>query len=135
VPSTKPLFFPVINVACSTVEPDPFHGDNEAELRACAQVWMDGAGIGSLKASVDGAEVHALSKYRFQSPLFDFRMPAENNALFVPGATSGSSVSDGYWLLLEPLSAGSHVVHFEGAITSGPGAGGKQNITYNLTVR
>jgi hypothetical protein len=69
------------------------------------------------------------------SPVFDFRMPAEDNALFLPGVTSGSSVSDGYCLLLEPLRQGRHVLHFEGAVTSGRGAGSKQSITYNLTVR
>ncbi|HJY84931.1 MAG TPA: hypothetical protein VKK81_28095, partial [Candidatus Binatia bacterium] len=66
---------------------------------------------------------------------FHFRTPAHNNILFLDGVTSGRSVSDGYWLLLEPLSPGSHMLHFEGALVSGPFAGFLQDVTYNLNVR
>ena len=36
IPAGTALFFPVINAECSVIEPDPFHGDSEEELRACA---------------------------------------------------------------------------------------------------
>ena len=54
-----------------------------------------------------------IEAYRVQSPVFTFEAPAEN-VLFIPGPVNGSSVSDGYWLLLAPLSKGEHVIHFEG---------------------
>ena len=41
VPAGKALFFPVMDAECSTIEGDPFHGGNEAELRACAKGWAD----------------------------------------------------------------------------------------------
>ncbi len=44
-------------------------------------------------------------------------------------------VSDGYWLMLKPLSPGNHVILWEGAFVSGPGAGFSQNVTYNLIVK
>jgi hypothetical protein len=48
--------------------------------------------------------------------------------------TAGSSVADGYWLILEPLAPGDHVLHFEATIVAGPGAGFSQNVTYTLTI-
>jgi hypothetical protein len=35
------LFFPVINTECSVIEPPPFHGDDEASLRTCANDHID----------------------------------------------------------------------------------------------
>jgi hypothetical protein len=49
-----------------------------------------------------------------QSPFFEFIMPGQDNVLGLPGVTAGSSVADGYWLILEPLAPGDHVLHFEG---------------------
>jgi hypothetical protein len=135
VPSDTPLFIPIINAECSNVEQPPFFGSTDAERLACAQDLIDGVSIGSLKATIDGVEVHGLRDFRVQSPPFDFTMPAQNNILYVSGETAGRSESDGYWLMLEPLSPGPHVLHFEGAVVSGPGKGFSQNVTYNLTVR
>jgi hypothetical protein len=135
VPSDTPLFLPLINAECSNVEQPPFFGRTDAERLACAQEVIDGVSIDSLKASIDGVAVGGLEDFRVQSPPFDFRMPAQNNILDLPGVTSGRSASDGYWLMLEPLSPGPHVIHFEAVVVSGPGAGFSQNVTYNLTVR
>ena len=83
---------------------------------------------------IDGKEVQDLGDFRAQSPFFDFILPPDN-FLGLAGVTSGSAVSDGYWLMLKPLSPGNHVIRFEGAFVSGPGAGFSQNVTYNLTVK
>jgi hypothetical protein len=125
VPAGKAIFVPIANVECSTVEPPPFFGANEAELRACAKAFQDGA-TGML-CTVDGREITGLDGYRVQSPLFDFSAPADN-ALFIPGPVSGQSISDGVWLLLAPLSAGEHTIHFEAF------PGFPLNVTYILTV-
>jgi hypothetical protein len=130
VPAGKALFFPILNVECSTVEASPFHGDNAQELRTCVADFINTVDEDTLQASIDGKNVQNLTDFRVQSPLFDFIMPAANNFLGLPGVTSGSSVSDGYWLLLKPLSPGSHVIHFEGAEV-----GFSQNVTYNLIVK
>jgi len=126
VPAGKSILLPVVNAECSTVEPPPFHGDDESELRACAIAFMDGAS-GTLVATVDGQDVEDLSGYRVQSPLFTFSAPADN-VLFIDGPVSGQSVSDGYWLFLAPLSAGTHTLHFEG------NPGFSIDVTYLLTV-
>ncbi len=49
--------------------------------------------------------------------------------------TFGSTVSEGYWVMLKPLSPGNHLIHGEGAYTFGSAAGFSQNVTYNLIVK
>jgi hypothetical protein len=135
VPSGRRVLVPIITAECSTVEPAPFHGDHERELRACAKTLIDGVEVSSVQATIDGKAVEKLRHARVQSPVFDFIMPGRENFLGLPGVTSGSSVADGYWLILEPLAPGDHVLHFEATIVSGPGAGFSQDVTYTLTVQ
>lgn len=129
-PSGKAIFFPILNAECSTVEAPPFYGGNEEELRSCAIAFMDYTDFGSLRASVDGQEIANLNGYRFTSPMFDFTLPADN-LMGLPAGTAGSSVSDGVWLMLTPLSAGRHTIHFEGSI---PAFAFTLDVTYQLTV-
>jgi hypothetical protein len=134
VPAHKKLLFPVINTECSNVEAPPFFGRTPKQRRDCAEGTIDDVGLDTLRASIDGVALPELDDSRVQSPDFKFIMPAADNILGLPGVTSGRSSSNGYWLLLEPLSPGSHVIHFEAAIVSGPFVGYSQNVTYNLTV-
>lgn len=135
VSADKVLLFPLINVECSTLEPPPFFGSNETELRACAQLFMDGVPLSSLVATIDGNPIVTnLGLFRFQSPLYNFSVPGDN-ILGVHGGSSGSSVSDGYWLMIR-LAEGNHVLHFEAEFVSPPSvAGFSQDVTHNLTVR
>jgi hypothetical protein len=126
VPRGKAILFPIVNVECSTIEPPPFFGSNEEELRACAGAFMDTAfGLG---ATVDGRSLQDLDAYRTQSPVFEFSGP-DDNVLFIPGPVSGMSVSDGVWILLAPLSSGEHVIHFAGSFPGFP-----IDVTYEITV-
>ncbi len=125
VPHGKAILFPIANVECSTLEGPPFFGSNEAELRACAAAFQDTAS--GLSATIDGHEVKHVDRYRVQSPLYEFSAPADG--LFGPDPVSGQSVSDGVWILLAPLSHGSHTIHFEGSFPGFPIV-----VTYNLTI-
>jgi hypothetical protein len=130
VPQGKILVITLINAECSNVESPPFFGNSEDAREECAEAIVDGVSTSSLKLTIDGEPVRKLSRYRVQSPQYHFRMPASDNVLGVTsGATSGLSVSDGFFLLVQ-LSPGSHVVHFEAAFVSGPGAGFSQDVTY-----
>jgi hypothetical protein len=128
IPEGKAIFLAVLNTECSTVEPDPFHGDTEQQLRDCAQGWVDGAtGV----CSIDGVPVPNLESYRVQSPMFKFGPLPENNVMFIPiPPDKGRSVSDGLWLMLEPLSEGQHTIDFVGVFANGFA----MHITYNLNV-
>ena len=137
VPVGTALFFPIVNVECSTVEGN---GTTEAELRECANFNADF--IVDLAAELDGISFHNLADYRRDSPLFIFGPLPDKNVLeffgvHAPAGTKSPSVADGVHLLLAPLSAGSHTLHFSG-VTDLSSQGGPtviQDITYHLTIR
>lgn len=131
LPAGKHLVFPLINWECSTLEPSPFFGNNGQELRTCASAFANGVDPKSLKVEVDNAVIPNLMLFRVQSPVYDVLNLPTPNFLGVNGGNSGFSVSDGYWVILNPLAPGNHKIHFEAAETGG----WSQNVTYNLTVQ
>jgi hypothetical protein len=65
--------------------------------------------------SVDGREFKELEKYRVHSRAFNFTLPQDP---WLPGKPGPSSaVSDGYWVILEPLPPGSHEINFKARLT------------------
>ena len=129
VPAGVAILFPVLNTECSTFEGPPFHGDNEAELRACAAAVTNTG----MFATIDGVAVQNLSRYRVQSPLYQFSAP--DGGLFGVPVTDAKSVSDGVWLMLAPLSANrTHTIHFGGTQTAGDFPPLTLDVTYNITV-
>jgi hypothetical protein len=110
IPSDKALLIPIINVMCDSATDTAL--DTEAELRACAKADQDTV-IGK-EITVDGINIGSLDSYRFQSPLFDITYPANNIAGVAPQTVK--AVSDGFWILLDPLSPGSHEIHFKAAL-------------------
>ena len=120
IPAGTALFFPIVNTEVSELEPDPFHGDDEAEQRDLANDWMDQAY--DLAATIDGVPVRNLmSTYRFESEQFVFGPLPENNIFDffglpdTVGATS-TAVDAGFYLLLNPLSVGEHEIHISGGL-------------------
>ncbi|WP_155636430.1 hypothetical protein [Burkholderia stagnalis] len=133
VSSTTALFFPLINIECSTQDQAPFHCTDAASCRQCVASFASYIGPITVHASVDGVEVlNGVQGFRAQSPLFGFTTPS-NNILGSAGG-AGVSVSDGYWVMLKPLSPGQHTIRFGGAIVRGPFSGFTQDATYNITV-
>jgi hypothetical protein len=112
IPAGTALFFPVLNTECSVAETDPFHGDTETELRACANGFIDDTS--GRFAEIDGVPVKNRDAYRVQSPLFEYGPLPEDNAFGLPAGTVSPSVDAGYYLLLAPLSVGEHMIHFRG---------------------
>jgi hypothetical protein len=128
----KLLLITLINAECSNVEALPFFGATEHTREECAETLIDGVSTRSLLFTIDGQPVRNLSRYRVQSPQYHFSMPATDNVLGVTsGATSGVSVSDGYFVMVQ-LAPGHHVLRFAAAIVSGPGAGFSQDVTYDF---
>jgi hypothetical protein len=134
VPSGKTLFFPILNVECSNVESGtPFYGATADDRSACSKGIMDDTA--NLAAEIDGIPVQNVMAYRFQSRDFSFTAPPGNLNGIGPSDDDsgglGQSTADGYYLLLAPLSAGAHTVHFKGTFT---GFDFTIDTTYHLVV-
>ena len=84
VPCSKPIFFPLLTVECSSVEAPPFFGANSSDRLVCAQQLGDLIDIGSLKVTIDGVDVTSLNRFRVAGPDTDFRMSPTDNVLGVP---------------------------------------------------
>lgn len=134
IPNGTFLFFPILDVESSDVEGN---GETEAELRAASQFLADFIDPDNLFLEIDGKPVTNLDKYRVQSPLFSIGPLPEGNVLGAPAGTTGISVSDGYFVMLKPLSVGTHTLHFGGLVDLTPVGGPvfALDITYEVTVR
>ena len=123
VPLGTAVFVPFGGAECSTVEPPPFFGGTEEELRACADAAADRINVAQTEVTVDGQAVEDLAAYRTTTPAFALMLPEPN--LFGAPAGPALSVADGYQLILDALPEGEHVV-----TVSDPGI----TVTYRLTV-
>ncbi len=114
VPAGTALLVSVGGSECSTVEPPPFFGRDEAELAACAEAFTDT--ITSMEASIDGEPVTELERYRAQSPLSTLLFPEEN--FFGVPAGVAHFVADGYAFIIAPPPPGEYAItvstQFEG---------------------
>jgi len=138
IPVGTALFLALANSECSSLEgPDSgFHGDTAAEQAACATFWSDH--IGDVFCVVDGRPVANIGAYRFVSPQYEFDAPTP--WIFGDVGGHGTSVVDGYHVMLTPLSAGQHTVHFGAMFHFAAGELGPDpvdlplDMTYHLTV-
>jgi hypothetical protein len=122
------LFFPIVQFESSVFEPPPDHGDNEASLRANSNMRLDSHPTPF--ARIDGVSVDP-APFRTETPLFEWGpLPANNVFQFLglnaPAGTTSPAVDVGYYLLLEPLPVGQHVINY--------GFGPALNATFNITV-
>lgn len=126
VPAGKALFFPIINEVCVATD----ESETEEEMRACANDAIDA--VTFVEASIDGVPLSDLWEYRAESPAFPLVLPegAILDQLIGLNGTFEPAVTDGYWIMLAPLSVGEHEIHFHGV---SPGI--DVDITYLLTVK
>jgi len=83
-----------------------------------------------LEVEVDGVPLQNLFSYRATSKLFDVTF--DPSLKFLDPCATGSAqpaVSDGYWIMLAPLSVGTHTIHFHATGTYFDGED-----TYTVTV-
>jgi hypothetical protein len=128
IPEGKTIFFPVLNNA--NVKTDT--SETEGDLRVTTKQETDNPAV--LEASIDGVPLQDLPNYRAESPLFNVTLP-EGNIFGVPEMSS-EAVSDGYWVMLQPLSVGDHNLSIQGAgrpALTEPG-GIVTQVTYRLTI-
>jgi len=134
IPPGKFLFFPILNVEVSNVLPPISPPLSESELRAFAASYMDLAT--DMACDLDGEPIEILSDHRATSPPFDVTLPDDNLAQFLgltaPPGTYGPFYADGVYLMLKPLPAGRHTLHFTGRIDIPPAGAGTEDFTLDI---
>ena len=142
VPEGTALFFPIVDSWADNAN-CPVDHYTTTQLRSIAASYQDQAF--AMSCTIDGQNTvdlnGASTSYRVQSPIFNYTVPGVHNYLYdlfgatcylhldgTPFAITGA-VADGVYLMVAPLPAGLHTIHFSGAIPNFI-----EDITYNLTV-
>jgi hypothetical protein len=130
IPTGMGILLPGIGNECSNVEPPPFFGATEEELRACATAGYEAFfGDATQSITVDGAAVANLDAYRNLTPLYTYTLPPDNVYGLPP--SEALAVSDAAVLVIKPLPPGAHQIV---ATINAPALGGVTQLIYNLTV-
>lgn len=135
VPANKALFFPVVNtiwVNLPDLGDNPWSKDQESYARDLIGASIDTAT--GVACEIDGVAVKQIAAYRCKTAKggeFMVQIPEGNIGGLPLQGTYGPSVDDGIYLMLAPLSAGQHTIHFTAAL--GDGSWSLQ-VTYHLTV-
>lgn len=132
IPTGKYLFFPIINAWADNIEVNP--PMTFKQLQATAASYIDP--VTKLYATVDGKNICNLFDYRVKSKPFAYWLPPEGNVIQVVFGLDYKgwicpAASDGYWLLLEPLPEGKHILTFGG----GTDETTMQDVTYTIKVK
>jgi hypothetical protein len=139
IPRDTAVFIGLVTVECSSRErpifPEPFAfgAKTEAQQRECADSFADHIVVDSLFCEIDGETVANLGSFRFPSPQFTFTAPTP--WIFGKHGGDGTAVGDGYFLMLKPLSSGTHTLRCGGKFDFGGGAVAEFGNIYQLTVR
>lgn len=132
IPAGTSLFVALVNVDASSLEEPPFYGATAADQLTIANGFADY--ITDLSFSVDGASVDNIEAFRVTSPQFSFTAPTP----WIFGATGGDGTATGvgYFVMLPPLSAGTHTIHYTGAFkfSDAPEDYIGVDMTYHVTV-
>ena len=137
-PTGTSLLFPILNAAfgagladCSTPVTAPGACEDYAfgglkgvpPLEAAVAAFLDNPT--PLVVTVDGVPVQQLASYRARSSAFSYTVTNENVLSAVlgvdlpAGGTYTPAVSNGYWIMLNPLRPGMHTIHFGGVQAGG----------------
>jgi hypothetical protein len=141
IPAGKTLCVPLLNQVVLGWPPIPAA---EAFYRSYVKLVMDTAEIA---CEIDGVPVRNLEQFRAQSPAAPVVL-GEDNMLGFPPGQYGMIVDDGYYLILAPLSVGTHTIHWEYSVNiiplwnpqnhetqpPGPYEQSTAEITYQITV-
>jgi hypothetical protein len=86
-----------------------------------------------MRVELDGRPLSGLAAYRAQSGISTIIGDPSHTAAFDACITGSeqSFVSDGYWMMLQPLETGPHTLHFAAGI---PAFGLSFDVTYRIEV-
>ena len=135
IPAGKSLFFPLINNGYGAFLNDPANTRTEEYVRQQAACSLPV----NISVQIDQFKVPRPDRFftgpsGSQSPLFNIQLPPDNffglTVSDAPELALSPSAEQGYYLLLRPLTAGSHRIHW-----TATGCANAQDITYHLMVQ
>ncbi len=134
-PAGKAFFFPVFNVISFA----PEFGNTVEEIRADANGDIEGANP-IISCEIDGVPVDDVFAFRAQTPPGGFMLTSVTlfEAFGLPAGPRDPAISDGYWLMVEGLSPGEHVIQIRATVPD-PRRGNRAplfdlDVTYFLTL-
>ena len=139
VPADKAIFLPVHQwiFGATVFDCDPSNPGVACDPQSLQQSAAAAAkAVTTMEVSIDGQAVSDVKDYRVKSPgqSFDVTIPADNLPTFfgqpVPPGTYGPHVADGYYMLLSPLSIGTHTISVH--VVSSLGI--ENSVNYSITV-
>lgn len=137
IPHGKKILFPLINYLNDYPCPDP--NFQPAQGQSLADFLTEGAAAqmdmaGNLEVTLDGVALNNETDYRFPSGLFYFTGNTDLTNCFDPCITGQeqAAASEGYWMMLKPLTYGQHTLHFHAEV---PAYGFVVDVTYNITIQ
>jgi hypothetical protein len=107
VPAGKAI---LVCVICAEMSKAEMPGATDAELLKAAIASNTGA---ILSATLNGVEIPNLEDYRVRAGPFTVCLPTDNIWGVKEGCTK--EFSDGYWIFMQPLPPGDHVLHLKGS--------------------
>lgn len=137
IPPGKALFFPIINVFWDPVGMDPVPTVEELQALAAGAINS----VNYATCSIDGVALNGIGvsgPYRHPSAVYSYQVLLDDSLFeyfgamppYVAGMIVDYCVDDGIYIMLAPLSVGSHVIHFTAGITGWFAL----DVTYNITV-
>lgn len=129
LPKNKFIFLPVINSICWEGDGD-CEGMNTEDTIDClldfCKEWVDGVNEGTLEAALDGKDLE-IRRLVGQTESFDY-CPTDVGTI-APTLIGVPSTTDGYWVLIPPLSVGEHELTYFGEVAGVFQTGGTFTIT------
>jgi hypothetical protein len=119
IPPGKTLFFPIANAFYSAE-------GTFAEMQARAIADVNTAT--GLSVTVDGRALNSVNLYRALSPDFTLDLPL-GNIFGVPPDAYKPSAADGYYIMLTPLTPGTHTIQIKAQFPASI-----VDVTYQITV-
>ncbi|AFT88483.1 hypothetical protein LMG9964_01048 [Paraburkholderia phenoliruptrix] len=124
------LFLPMVDGPNSLDNP-PIRTFTADQLKIASAFTND---IRDLFCTVDGVAVGNIAAYRTKTGIFPFSAPSP----WIFGHTGGSAtaVADGYYLMIQPLPAGLHTIHYGGkfVVPAGVFEAGQSVIAKDVTL-
>jgi hypothetical protein len=134
IPVGKSLFVGLLNAEASDLEG---LGATEAEQRDTANFLANH--IVNPSCTIDGVTIGNINSYRVTSAQFIFSAPSP--WIFGETGGTGTAVADGYYVMVAPLSVGTHTIHIGGAFHFSVAEGdpfdfdAAADVTYHITVQ